>query len=581
MKLTNKEVIQIFKEAEAAMQIKNFSFFKLRAYQNAITVFESLTNSIYDIWENKKLDDIPGIGQGISAHLNELFTTGKVKEFDQAKFGLPEGMFSLLGLRGIGAKKAFKLANAFKLVSRATALEELLKLAKEHKISELEGFGDKSEADILEAIDQAKMTKSEKPRMLLTRAEEIVDRVILHMKTCEHVLKIECAGSFRRRQPTVADLDFIVSTSEFAKVIQHFLTFPEIEEIIAQGDKKVMVLLKNDVQCDLRMSEPQAYGALIQYNTGNTQHNINLRTLALKKGLSLSEYGIKKGSKLHEFADEQGFYKFIGLPYLEPELRQGNFELERAQAGTLPNLITLADIKGDIHTHTIGSDGANTLGEMVEIAVKLGYEYYGVSDHAPSVINRGEQEVTEIIDRTRKQITALNQAQDKIKVLFGYEVNILADMTMALPDELMKKLDYVIGSVHTAFNQDRATMTRRIISALENPYVNVLGHPSGRLIGEREPVEVDWSKVFDCAVANNKVIEINSQPNRLDLTEDLVREALEKGVKIMINTDAHDVGQLANMKYGIDVARRAWCGSGDVLNCLKFTDFAKAISLRF
>lgn len=584
MRLSNKEIVTILKEACSAMEVKNYNFFKVRAYQNAISILDNLTTSIYDMWENQRLGEIPGIGTNLQQHLDDLFTKGKVADFDQAKHGLPDGMFALIGLRGIGAKKAFKLATAFNLTERETAIEKIKEKAEKNEIQELEGFGAKSESDILEAINQLKMTKNEKQRMLLYKAEEIVDRVLAHMKTLPEVLEIEATGSFRRRNPTIGDLDFVVATVAPEKVLEHFLTFPEIAEILVKGDKKVSVVLSNDAQVDVRVSDPKAFGAMLQYSTGSKQHNIVLRQFALEKKMSLSEYGIKiVGSDSAEplqFATEKDFYGHLGLEYIAPELRQGNGEVEAARDDKLPHLIKLGDIKGDIQSHTTASDGLNTLGEMVKMADSLGYEYYGVSDHAPSVLTRGEEEVKEIILKTRKQINALNEAQRKVKVLFGYEVNILADETLGLPDEYLEMLDYVIASIHTAFNQDRETMTRRIIKALENPFVNVLGHPSGRLINQREGIDVDWNKVFDCAKANGKIIEINAQPNRLDISDDLVREALRKNVKLMINTDAHETTQLGMMGYGIDVARRGWCEKKDIINTLGFNDFCKALGVR-
>lgn len=567
-KYSNKEVVQILKEVLAGMEVKGFSFFRIRAYQNAIAVLDNLTSSIYDIWQNGKLDDIPGIGEGLSQHLNELFTKGTAKEFERAKKDLPDGMFALLGLRTIGSKRAYKLATVFKLSKREDAIEKLKKHAESHEIQIIEGFGEKSEKEILNAIDQEKMTKKEKPRMLLIRAEEIAQRILNHMSKCKEILQMEFTGSYRRRNETVGDLDLIVSTNKPQEVIDHFVKFSEIDEVLAKGEKKVMVNLKNDVQVDIRISTPEAYGALIQYNTGSKQHNILLRTYSLELGLSLSEYGIKnvKTGKTEEFKDEKGFYERLSLPYIPCEIRQGTDEIEKAIAGKLPKLVELKDIKGDLHVHTNKSDGINTLQEMVDFAAGLEYEYVGITDHAPSVIAKGYKGVEKIILGTRKEIDEINKKQNKIKVLFGYEVNILADSKLGLPDEYLKLLDYVDAGIHTSFNQDKESITKRLISAIENEYVHVITHPVGRLINEREPYQVDWQKVFDAAKANKKVLEINAQPYRLDLTFDLARQAQEMGIMLAINTDAHEAGQMLFMKYGVDVARRAWCERKNILN---------------
>ena len=576
-RISNQEIVAELKEVLAAMEVKNVNRFRIRAYQNAVAVLDNLTTSIQDIWEEGRLNEIPGIGDNLEGNLNDLFTRGIVGEFEHAKSGLPEGMFALLGLRGIGAKKAFKLAHAFNLTKRENALEEIKKRAEAGEIQTLEGFGEKSEKEILESIDQLKFSKNDKPRMLLSRAEQIIERVMEYMKTSPEVLKIDALGSFRRRNPTVGDLDIVVATNDPEKVIEHFVNFPEVADVIVKGDRKAVVVLSNDVQVDIRVSTPEAYGAMLQYNTGSKQHNIILRTYALEKGMSLSEYGIKRKGKLEEFDNEEDFYKELKLPYIPPEIRNGTDEVELAEKNKIPDLIKLSDIKGDLQSHTIFSDGINTLEEMVEKAISLGYEYYGVTDHAPSVQARGYKEVERLIQEQRDLINKINSRQDKIKVLFGFEINILADATLGLPDELIKELDFALASIHTAMNQDKAQITERYIMAIENPYINFIGHPSGRLINERDALDVDWKKVFDALKANDKMIEINSQPNRLDLTDDLVRVAINQGINLLINTDAHATDQMDYMKYGIDVARRGHCEKKHIMNSLPLKEFVKLL----
>lgn len=579
-RIPNKEVILQLKEVLAAMDVKNFNTFRVRAYQNAISILDNLTVSIYDLWENKRLKEIPGIGAGIYSHLDELFTTGSVKEFHEIKKDLPDGMFELIGIRGIGARKAFKLSAAFKLNKRETAVEKLKERAEKGEIRNLEGFGEKSESDILEAISQLKMTKNEKERLLYSKAEEVVERIYDYMNTLDCITHMEAAGSFRRKNATVGDIDLPVATTNAEKVIKHFMAFPEISDVLAQGDKKCSVVLKNDLQVDLRVSTPEAYGAMLQYFTGSKQHNIILRNFSLSKKMSLSEYGIKKGEKLYEFKDEPSFYKFIGLPYIVPELRNGSNEIEAAVSDSLPELITLEDIKGDVHCHTVDSDGVNTIEEMVEAAISMGYKYLGISDHAPSVTSRGYKEVSDIIKKKREVINKINSKQDIIKVFFGYEVNILADATLGLPDDILSELDYAVASIHTSFDQDKEQLTDRLTAALENPYINIIGHPSGRIINGRDPADPDWNKVFLAARDNNKILEINSQPNRLDLTDDLVKEAKQWGVKMIINADAHSTEQFNYLKYGVYNARRGWAEKQDIVNTLDFEDFVKEANLR-
>jgi len=578
--LSNKEVVTTLKEILAALEVKGVNPFRIRAYQNAISILDNLTVSIFDLWQNKRLGEIPGIGVGIESHLNELFSSGKVEEFEQVKQDLPEGMFSLLGLRGVGAKRAFKLAAAFKLNDRETALDKLKENAEKEKIQILEGFGEKMEKSILEAIEEQKMTKNFKVRFLLPQAEQIVSRIVSYMQKCKDVEKIEAAGSFRRRNATIGDLDIPISTNNPEKVLKHFLKFPEIGDVIATGDKKASVVLKNDVQVDIRVSTPQAYGAMLQYFTGSKQHNILLRNYALNKGMSLSEYGIKIGDTLKEFSTEEDFYKELGLPYIPPEIRHGNYEVETASKNKLPKLIELKDIKGDLHMHTTASDGVNTIEEMVQAAESLGYEYIGISDHAPSIQSRGLGTVLKMVSDARKKIDELNQSQDKVKVLFGYEVSILVDNSLGLPDDILKNLDFVIVGVHTAFNQDKKTVTERILTAMENPYVNIISHPSGRMLNERDPIDPDWNKVFEAARDKNIILEINGQPFRLDLPDDLIKTAIECGVKLVISSDAHSTDELLFMRYGIENARRGWVSKENILNTLSYEKFVKELKSR-
>jgi len=574
---SNKEIIQILKEVVAAMEVKGDSFFKIRAYHTAILSIENLTQSVFELWENKRLGEIPGVGQALIDHLTDLFTRGEVKEFQKKKEGLPEGMFELIGLRKVGAKTAYKLATNFDLTNRETALEEVKKLAEAHQIQELPGFGAKSEADILDAIENLKMNKSEKKRTLLANAEKVVERVKKYMMSDKNTEYCEAMGSFRRRAPTIGDLDFAVASENIDETINHFLKFPEIREVLSQGEKKASVVLNNDLQVDLRVIQKKELGSMLQYFTGNMQHNVILRQYALQNGMSLSEYGIKYQDKLEEFAHEEDFYKRLGLQYIVPELRHGRNEIELAKKAELPKLVKLEDIKGDLHTHTTFSDGENTLEEMVNKAREKGYEYIGISDHAPSVQSRGEKEVRHLLEKRREEIENMNKHYKDIKILFGMEVNILADYSLGLPDEMLELLDYSIASVHTSFEMDRDKMTERILTALANPHISLWGHPSGRLINERDGIDVNWTKIFEFASKNKKIIEINSQPQRLDLADDLVYEAIKAGVDLIVNTDSHNVNSLDLMKYGIDVARRGFCEKHNIINTLHLEKLTEKI----
>jgi len=576
-KFSNKEISSLLKEVIAAMEVKEFNYFKIRAYQNLILVLDSLTMSVHNMWETDRLMEIPGMGIAIKNHLCELFETGKVKEYDAIMGDLPQGMFSLVGMRGIGAKRAFKLATAFNLDDRKDAQEKLKKVALAGEIQNIEGFAEKTEQTILETLSGKKKTKSEKKRILLFRAEQVVERILEYLNKFPEVIKVEVVGSFRRRKATVGDIEFAISTKNFEATTNYFLKYTEISEVLVSGDTRSSVVLGDDMQVDIRVYSPEARGSMLQYFTGSKAHNINLRTYALSKGYSISEYGIKEKStgKLYEFNDEREFYKFLKLSYIPPEIRQGTNEIKLASDNKLPKLIELQDIVGDLHSHTVLSDGVNTLQEIVTVAVNMGYKYIGITDHAPSVQSRGYDEVAEIINKTRIQIAKLNASQDKIKVLYGYEVNILADATIGMPDDLLNKLDYAIGGIHSAFGQDSGQITERLIAALENPYIDIIAHPSGRLLNKREPCSADWQKVLASAAENNKILEITSQPDRLDLPEDLVKKAVDKAIPIVISTDAHAVNQLNYMKYGIDVARRAWCEKEHIINTMPLNKLLK------
>jgi len=577
-KFSNQEIIKILKEVVAAMEVKGDQFFKIRAYHTAILSIEALTNSVLELWENNRLSEIPGVGSALVKHLDELFTTGKVREFESKLSGLPDGMFELLGVRKIGAKTAYKLASTFNLKNRDTALDEVKHLAEKGKIRELPGFGEKSEKEILDSITNLKMHKSEKVRTLLGVAEKVVSRIKDYMLSHKEIEYCEAMGSFRRRAPTIGDLDFAVACEVPEKALEIFLKFPEILEIINQGEKKASVVLKNEIQVDVRVIQKKELGSMLQYFTGNMQHNVILRQYALQQGMSLSEYGIKYKGELEEFKDEKDFYKRLGLQYIPPEFRHGRNEIDLAKENMLPKFIDYDLIKGDLHTHTTDSDGENTLEQMVEKAISLEYEYIGIADHNQSLVSLGEEEVLNQVLKKKEKILNLNRHYNgKIKILFGMEVNILADNTLGLSNEIMSHLDYVISSVHTSMDMSREKMTERVIEALKNPYVKILGHPSGRLLNERQGIELNWTEVFKFCALNNKFLEINSQPQRLDLPDDLVNEASKLGCNFVINTDAHNVASLDLMHFGIDVARRGGLEKNKVLNTLNLENLLEKL----
>lgn len=578
---SNLYISKLLKQIASVYEVLGEDKFKIRAYQNAASGVEHLTTSTKVLWEQGKLKEIPGVGPSIAGHLDEYFKTGKAKHFDEVKSKVPKGMFELLGIQGIGAKTAFKLIKDLKISEKDNAIEKVMNAAKAGKIQNLEGFGQLKEKEILEALEKQKPNKETRNRMLLPTATEIAEKYILYMKENKSVIEIFPLGSLRRRVATIGDIDFAVSTNNPKDVINHFIKSSMVTEILNEGDVKASVLIANGARVDLMTENPKSVGALLQHFTGSKGHNIALRKFALEKEMSLSEHGIKFKNKLHEFSNEKDFYEFIGLSFIEPEIREDAGEIEACEKKSLPKLIKLSDIKGDLHTHTDFSDGRNTLEEMVLSAIEKGYEYVGISDHAPSVDARGEAEVEKIIINKKKEISELNNKFPQIKILFGYEVNILKDATLALPDKFLKELDYVIASIHTSFKLEKSEITKRLLNAVRNPYVTFIGHPTGRLLNQRDSIEADWNLIFDEAKKHNKILEINSQPDRLDLPDLLVKEALAKGVKFIINTDSHGIEQFDLMRYGVDIGRRGWLISSSVVNTLSTKDFLKAFLRKF
>jgi len=582
----------MLREIAAAYEVKGEDRFRIRAYDTAADSVEHATSEVKDLWEEGRLQDIPGIGESIAGHLDEYFRTGKVKHFRKTKKGLPPGMFIFLGLEGVGAKTAYRLAKELNLKT----LGDLKKAAKSGKVSELPGFKEKTAKQILKAIAEYKEGEG---RMVLPIAYAAAERLIAEVMKMPGVRRADPLGSLRRMVSTVGDIDIGIATDKPKEVIEVFTNLPDVARVLGAGAAKASVLLKTGKQVDIRVHDPQSYGALLQYFTGSKQHNIHLRKIANEKGLSLSEYGIaslqpfssrqgvakfKKGKiagKPLAVATEEEFYRMLGMDWIPPEIREDTGEIETAQKGKLPNLVKLKDIKGDTHTHTSNSDGEETLEEMVKEAIVRGLKYYGIADHAPSVQALGKKKARSEILRQKKEVGSLRKKyKGKIELFFSGEIDITAAAEVELPDELMVLYDYTTAAIHSSFNQPKEEITKRIVNALKNPYVDILGHPTGRLLGKREAYEVDWEEVFAVAVREKKFLEINAFPTRLDLPDTLVRVAKKRGVKFVINTDAHHSSQLDNMRFGVAVARRGWCEKSDIINALSADRFAKVLKVR-
>ncbi|MGB9706921.1 MAG: DNA polymerase/3'-5' exonuclease PolX, partial [Microgenomates group bacterium] len=581
--MNNKQIAKLLRAVAAAYEVKGGNKFKVMAYDRAATAVEHATSEIKDLWDDGKLKEIPGIGKNIAAHLDELFRTGKVKHFVQVMKGLPPAMFELLDIPGIGAKKAYKLCKSLKFFEPKTAVEDLKRAAKEGKIAKIEGFGEESQRDILEGIRAFEQGQIKENRMVLPYAWQMAEEIIHYLEKCQEVLKVDPLGSLRRRVATVGDIDIAVATESPEKVIDHFLKFPKIRKIIERGPSGSSVLLTSGRQVDLRVQKPEAYGAMLQYFTGSKQHNIHLRELALKMGLSLSEHGIKSIKnlklKIKNYSSEEDFYQALGLPWIPPELREDTGEIEAAQKGKLPKLVELEDIKGDLHMHSnfpieeSHDPGQDSMEKMIETAAALGYEYIGFTEHNPSQSQHSPETIISLIKRKKEAIDKINYSRTKklLKWIFnGLEIDIKPNGDLAIPLEGLALLDYGIASVHSNFRMPREEMTKRVLAALAHPKIKIFGHPTGRKLGQREGYELNWEKIFEFCLERNIWIEINAWPDRLDLPDTLVREAVKKGVKMVINTDSHAADQLALMKYGVSVARRGWAEKKDIINTLGY-----------
>lgn len=567
----------MLREVVAIYEVKAESIFRIRAYQNAAASIEHATEEVFDLWQEGKLKDLAGVGAAIAGHLEELFTTGKVKHFQAIKKGLPSGMFPLLGIPGIGAKTAYTLSKELNLREK-DARPKLLAAAKAGRIQQIPGFGETSEKAIIENLEK---TKKSENRMDLPTAWFIAEKILNYIKTHPKITRADVLGSLRRGSATIGDIDIAVATKEPEQVVAYFAKYPDAKEVLSEGGIKGRIILKNGRQVDLMTQRPEAYGALLQHFTGSKNHNIHLREVAKSMGLSLSEYGIKKGNgHIKEYATEEEFYQSLGLDYIPPELREDRGEIDLAIKHNLPKLLEVSDIKGDLQSHTVWSDGSSTLEEMSKAAYNKGYSYFGVTDHQMSLESNGKPAVIKEIKGRRKLFDQINSTYKNFRVLNGIEILIKANGELSYPNELLKEFDYVLAAIHTGFGQDKRTITNRIVNALKNPLVKILAHPTTRLIGERDSIDADWEEIFKTCAKYNKILEIDAFPSRLDLPDILVKEAKKYGIKFSVDTDAHAIEHLDLMSFGVTVARRGWLTKKDVINTLPFDKLAEVLEIK-
>jgi DNA polymerase (family 10) len=567
----NREVAEVLYQISELLELHAENRFKVIAYSKAARSIESHKEDIEVVCREGRLDSIPGVGRAIAQKIEEYLKTGKITVHQDLLQKTPAGLAQLLQISGLGPKTIFLLHEKLQINN----LDDLEKAAREHRIRRLPRMGATSEKNILKAIERYKKRST---RILQSVAEPIVEEVLGYLRTISGLENITASGSFRRGKETVGDIDILATATRPEEAISVFVRMPLVEEVLGKGPTKGSVIVKETVQVDLRIVEPRSYGTALQYFTGSKEHNVHLRQVALNRGYSLSEYSLKRLSDGQDlfFDKEDDVYAFLGLPAIAPELREDRGEIEAAQAGRLPQLVELKDIRGDLHVHSSWSDGRGSVEEMAREAMALGYEYIAVSDHSPSVGIAGGLS-PEQLDQKIEAIAALNETLEKFTVLMGTEVDIRADGRLDYPDDLLAKCDVVVASVHMAQQQKERTITGRLISAIENEHVDIIGHPTGRIIGRRDPYDVDMPAVLEAASRTGTAMEINAYPNRLDLNDVWARTAKELGVRISINSDAHDPEQLKVMRYGVKIARRGWLEKKDLLNALSLQELIHAL----
>jgi DNA polymerase (family 10) len=569
--MKNKFVADILYQIADLLDIKGEIFFKTRAYRMAAQTIEVLDEDIENVVKEGRLESIRGVGEALAKKIKEIVETGKLEYFERLKKEVPEGLLELLDLPGLGPKKVAALYKNLGI----TTVESLRTACIQGKLRDLDGFGEITERNILRGIQLKEKTSG---RVLLNVAYQDGNKYHDYIKKCPEVNNSALAGSFRRKKETIGDLDILVSSENPDEVMNHFVKYPDVSRVLMKGPTKSSVLLSDGLQVDLRVVKKKSYGAALQYFTGSKEHNVKMRSIAIKKGYRLNEYGLfeKDTEKYVTGRIEKDVYSALGLEYIEPELRENMGEIEAASEGKLPHLVEYKDILGDLHIHSIYSDGSDSIETIATHAKKLGYKYVGISDHSQSLkVARGLSE--ESLIKKQNEIQQINKKLGDITVLFGTECDIKTDGTLDYPDSVLAKFDFVIVGVHTALKMDSKQMEKRILSGIENEHANILAHPTGRLIGRREPFKIDIENLIDAAKKTNTFLEINSFPDRLDLNNVHAKLAKEKKVKCAIGTDAHSIANMAYMEFGVATARRGWQEKSDILNTYSLKDLKKML----
>lgn len=569
--MNNQEVARILNALADGLEVQGENFYKVLAYRKAATSIHDLGRDINDVARAGGLRAIPGVGEAIAQKLESLLATGSFDLWDRVRREVPAGVLEILHIPDVGPRRA-KLFWEHGVTSPA----ELAEAARQGKLRALPGMGEKIEARILANIELVARRPDRIPLgVALPLAEELLDV----LRRVKGVRRAEAGGSLRRRRATIGDIDLLVASEDAGPVMDAFVAYPQVAAVIARGPTKCAVQLHNGRQVDLRVLPPAQWGTLLQYFTGSKEHGVHLREFALSKGLSLSDNGFKVVKTGREIlvAEEEDVYARLGLPWIPPELREDRGEIEAARAGELPDLVELRDLKGDLQMHTVYSDGKATVAEMAEGAVRRKLKYIAITDHSQSLGVAGGMS-PERLARQRAEIEAVNaRLGARLRVLAGAEVEVLKDGTLDYPDELLAGLDLVVASLHTGLRQPREQVTRRMLSAIRNPHVDIIAHPTGRLLPDRDPADLDMEAVLTAAAETGTIMEINADWHRLDLDDVYVRRAIELGVRLAISTDAHHPDGIGDLGYGVSMARRGWATAGAIVNTLPPGRFLKSL----
>ncbi|MFP3895988.1 MAG: DNA polymerase/3'-5' exonuclease PolX [Anaerolineales bacterium] len=560
MPIHNSDIERIFSEVADLLEIEGANPYRVRAYRNAAQTMSTMSGNVVDmVAEGEDLTELPGIGEELAAKIEEIVKTGGLQQLEELHRRMPAELVDMLKIAGLGPKRVQTIYEELNV----TSLDKLRHAAESEEIRKLHGLGEKTEQKIIEELEDWSEQREE--RTLLAVAEEQVDPLLDFLRGLEDVEQVEAAGSYRRKKETVGDLDLLVISDTGEEIISQFVEYEDVEEIVSQGETRSSVAFRSGLQVDLRVVAEESYGAAIVYFTGSKAHNIHLRNMAVDKGLKVNEYGVFKGEERIAGRKEKEIYDLFDLPVIAPELRENRGEIEAAQKGELPDLIKVEDICGDLQAHTTASDGRSSLEEMARTARELGYEYFAITDHSAYIGVTQGLDANELAEQI-EEIERLNEEMEDINLLKSVEVDIIEDGSLDLPDDILSKLDLVVCAIHSKFDLPSEEQTERIIRAMDNPHVNILAHPTGRRINERDPIDIDIERVMDAALERGCFLEINAQPRRLDLNDIYCKMARDRGLKLSISTDAHSTEELEFMRYGVYQARRGWLEAEDILN---------------